>query len=149
MWLKGVAIRCPELAAGEGQNRPQLRIMLGNCHQVNDKKGSKKFVAPASRRLSRGRLAAGCQQSKRNDENKSARALAYAASHPSHAGLAKRSPLRGRDAHGTAGETPALQERYGVVAAGALAGATDSSTTVPSRRRRTIGSLRCRRTARS
>jgi hypothetical protein len=39
MGLQGDAIRCPELAAGEGQNRPQLRIMLGNCPQVNEKKG--------------------------------------------------------------------------------------------------------------
>ena len=39
MWQQGMAIRCPELAAGEGQNQPQLRIMLGNCHQVNEKKG--------------------------------------------------------------------------------------------------------------
>jgi hypothetical protein len=39
MWQQGMAIRCPGLAAGEGQNQPQLRIMLANCHQVNEKKG--------------------------------------------------------------------------------------------------------------
>jgi hypothetical protein len=39
MWQQGMAIRCPELVAGEGQNQPQLRIMLGNCHQVNDNEG--------------------------------------------------------------------------------------------------------------
>jgi hypothetical protein len=49
MWLQGNAIRRPELAAGEGQNQPQLRIMLGNWHQVNEKKGPRIFVAPASR----------------------------------------------------------------------------------------------------
>ena len=32
--------KCPELAAGEGQNQPQLRIMRGYGSQVNEKKGS-------------------------------------------------------------------------------------------------------------
>jgi hypothetical protein len=44
MWLHRDAIRCPELAAGEGQNQPQLRIMLGNCPQVNEKKGQYRKV---------------------------------------------------------------------------------------------------------
>jgi hypothetical protein len=52
MWLQGDAIRCPELAAGEGQNQPQLRIMLGNCPQVNEKKGQyRKVEAGRPRRL--------------------------------------------------------------------------------------------------
>jgi hypothetical protein len=57
MWLGGIAIRCPELAAGEGQNQPQLRIMLGNCCQVNEKKGLTRRVQTRS-----AGVPAGCRE---------------------------------------------------------------------------------------
>jgi hypothetical protein len=62
MSFQGLPSECPELAAGEGQNQPQLRIMSGYPTQVNEKKAHRTngpkalvtFVAPAFRRLSRG-----------------------------------------------------------------------------------------------